>query len=443
MDRDEVRSRIFGKIDEQAEALHGVYGEIYRHPELGYQERFATDFMADKLEALGLAVEKDIAVTGCRAVSARKKPGPTIAVMGELDALFCPDHPDSDKDGVIHACGHNIQLAAMYGAALGLRASGILDELDGNVQFIAVPAEEFIQLEYRSRLIEEGKIRFFGGKQELIRRGLLDDVDMVMMIHSIDLSAANKRVVVNPQGNGFIGKRIRFIGRESHAGAAPDKGVNALNAAVLAINNIHAQRETFPESERVRVHPIITKGGDVVNIVPADVRMESYVRARTLGGIVDANKKVNRSLRAAAIAMGAQVRITEIPGYMPLLPSKELGEIFARNLMENMEESLIQDSLEIGGSFDIGDLSHIMPVLHPLFGGVKGALHTREFSLVDPDLAYVLPAKLMAMTVYDLLSGGADLAKRVLSGFKPAMTKAQYLAFQDDVSKEIVEGEVP
>lgn len=443
MNRDEIHQRIFGTIDTKSEAIHEVYREIYRHPELGYQERFATDYMAGKLEALGLKVEKDIAVTGCRAVSAKKRPGPTIAVMGELDALFCPDHPDSDKDGVIHACGHNIQLAAMYGAALGLCASGILDELDGNVQFIAVPAEEFIQLEYRSKLIEEGKIRFFGGKQEMLYRGLLDDVDIVMMIHAIDLSASEKRVVVNPQGNGFIGKRIQFIGRESHAGAAPDKGVNALNAAVLAMNNIHAQRETFPESERVRVHPIITKGGDVVNIVPADVRMESYVRARTLEGIVDANKKVNRSIRAAAIAMGAQVRITEIPGYMPLLPSKELGEIFSRNLKENMEESRIQDGLEIGGSFDIGDLSHVMPVLHPLFGGVKGALHTREFALVDADLAYVMPAKMMAMTVYDLLTGGAAVAKRVVSGFKPAMTKAQYLAFQDEISKEIVEGDAP
>ena len=259
MNRDEIHQRIFGTIDTKSEAIHEVYREIYRHPELGYQERFATDYMAGKLEALGLKVEKDIAVTGCRAESAKKRPGPTIAVMGELDALFCPDHPDSDKDGVIHACGHNIQLAAMYGAALGLCASGILDELDGNVQFIAVPAEEFIQLEYRSKLIEEGKIRFFGGKQEMLYRGLLDDVDIVMMIHAIDLSASEKRVVVNPQGNGFIGKRIQFIGRESHAGAAPDKGVNALNAAVLAMNNIHAQRETFPESERVRVHPIITK----------------------------------------------------------------------------------------------------------------------------------------------------------------------------------------
>jgi metal-dependent amidase/aminoacylase/carboxypeptidase family protein len=128
---------------------------------------------------------------------------------------------------------------------------------------------------------------------------------------------------------------------------------------------------------------------------------------------------------------------------MPLLPSKELGEIFSRNLKENMEESHIQDSLEIGGSFDIGDLSHVMPVLHPLFGGVKGALHTREFSLVDADLAYVLPAKLMAMTAYDLLSNGAAAAKEVISCFKPAMTKAQYLAFQDEISKEIVEGDAP
>ena len=100
---------------------------------------------------------------------------------------------------------------------------------------------------------------------------------------------------------------------------------------MLAINNIHAQRETFSDSERIRVHPIITKGGDIVNVVPADVRMETYVRGRTIDGLLDANKKVDRAISAGAMAVGAEVSIKDIPGYLPLLQNIELDGIFREN----------------------------------------------------------------------------------------------------------------
>lgn len=236
----------------------------------------------------------------------------------------------------------------------------------------------------------------------------------------------------------FWVKKIQFIGSESHAGAAPEKGINALNAAVLAINNIHAQRETFMEKDRIRVHPILTKGGDIVNAVPADVRMEAYVRGRTLTGILDANHKVNRSLKAGAMAVGATLKINEIPGYLPLLTHQPLDELCHQNAATLIAPEQVAVGGELGGSFDFGDLSHLMPTLHPFIGGVTGELHTREFKVVDKELAYLLPAKLIALTLIDLLYDDARQAREILNNFTPSMTKSEYLKLQQGLSKEIV-----
>ena len=191
--------------------------------------------------------------------------------------------------------------------------------------------------------------------------------------------------------------------------------------------------------DTIRVHPILTKGGDIVNIVPSDVQMETYVRGRTLEGIQDANEKVNRSLIHGAKAVGAKIRIEEIPGYFPLIDYKPLADVFYENAKEHMREEEILWDFQLGGSFDIGDLSHIMPVLHPLVGGITGALHTREFSLTDGDLAYIIPAKIMAKTIIDLLDQEGEKAKTILKETKPPMTKDEYLATQRKNARVIEE----
>jgi len=437
LSKDQMKKEICRVIDENRERIISLAEELYRNPELGYKEVFATKKVVEQFHHLNLEVQDEIAITGCSGKISEGKGGPNIVVMGELDSVICQEHPHANQEGAIHACGHNNQIAAMVGSAIGLIKSDAYKELDGRVTFMAVPAEEFIELNYRSKLMEEGKIKYMGGKQELIHRGYFDDADIAMMIHSLDTSSSGKKVMIGSSGNGFIGKRIQFLGKESHAGGAPEKGVNALNAAMLAINNIHAQRETFADDDHIRVHPIITKGGDIVNIVPADVRMESYVRGRNIEGIEDANKKVNRSLIAGAIAVGAKVNITEIPGYFPLLAYNPLDEIFYNNAKEFVAEEEIQRGGELGGSFDMGDLSHIMPTLHPFVGGVKGDLHTREFRLENAELAYIIPAKIMAMTIVDLLYDGAEEAKKIIKNCKPPMSKDEYLKFQEEKSKTI------
>lgn len=436
----ELKEKVIKAIDDNKELIIKASRDIYSTPEYGYKEFKSTETTVKFLKDLGLEVEENIAVTGCKAVMKGGKPGPNLAILGELDAISCATHEDAVETGAVHACGHSNQMAGMLGAALGLAKSGILGELSGDISIMATPAEEFVELEYRSKLREEGKLTYFGGKQELIKKGYFDDIDMAMMFHSLDMDG--KDALIGPVSNGFIGKQVKFIGKESHAGSAPEDGINALNAAMLAMNNIHAQRETFKDADRVRVHPIITKGGDIVNSVPDDVQMESYVRSRTIEGMIDANHKVDRALKAGAMALGAKVEITNIPGYLPILKYPELDEIFKENLLfMGISEDKIIEGGDFTGSFDLGDVSHIMPTIHPMIGGVKGDLHTRDFEIVDEYKAYIMPAKAMALTVIDLLYNDAVKAKDILDNFTPTMTKEEYLKFMESVDNiEVFEG---
>lgn len=436
MNKDKLKELACQAIDDHIEKIYDFAVDIYNNPELGYKEFRTTQKVADFMESLGLEVEKDLAITGCRA-RVGKKEGPRVCLMGELDSVITPDHEDAFEDGACHTCGHNNQLAAMLGGALGIMASGVIDHLDGSIDFLAVPAEEFIELDYRAALIEEGKISYAGGKQELFARGYFDDVDISMIMHSQDSSPGTK-AGLDTTSNGFIGKKVKFIGREAHSGATPHLGINALNAANLALANINAQRETFEDKDHIRVHPIITKGGDIVNVVPADVRMETYVRGASIEAIDLANKKVNRSLKAGAMAVGAQVEIQEIPGYLPLKQSPELSDVFKENLTSFIKEEEISRGGSMAGSTDFGDLTHVMPGIHPNIGGVMGALHTREYRVTDWNLAYIVPAKVFAMTLIDLLYDGGKKAREVIEAFEPTMSKEEYLAYlKENSSKKL------
>ena len=213
--------------------------------------------------------------------------------MGELDCIMCDSHPDAAEGGMVHACGHNVQLANMYGAAIGILTSGVMEHLGGAADFIAIPAEECVDYEYRNRLMSQGTIHYLGGKQELMYRGGLDDTDMVLQCHMMEMDPG-KCCILDTKGNGFISKTVHFLGKAAHAGFAPEQGINALNMAELAMNNIHALRETFRDEDKVRVSIVIKEGGGLVNVVPERVTMEIMVRAFTIDAMEDASHKVNR-----------------------------------------------------------------------------------------------------------------------------------------------------
>jgi len=234
---------------------------------------------------------------------------------------------------------------------------------------------------------------------------------------------------VGGSNNGFIGKLVNYIGKEAHAGGAPDKGINALNAAMLGLMGIHANRETFREEDTIRVHPIITKGGEIVNNVPADVKLESYVRGKTVDAIKDANRKVNNALRAGAMAVGAEVEIVDRPGYMPYTRDPNLEKVLVAACEELVGKDQMKERGHSTGSTDMGDYSCIMPTTSIGMSGTEGQGHSRHLKIVDPVKQYIWPAKALAVTVVDLLYDGAKEAKQVIESFTPTIERHEYVEF--------------
>ena len=429
--KEELKKRVCEAIDRQRQRLVSLGEAIMDEPELGFKEVATARRVKEVMAEVGFPHQEGLALTGVKGVLRGAGPGPRVALMGELDALIVPGHPRADsKTGAAHACGHNAQIAGLMGAALGLAAAEASAHLAGDVVFFAVPAEEYVEIEYRLGLVKEGKTVFLAGKPELIRLGHFDDIDMAVMIHSSSPSWADGAIGVAASSNGFLAKSIRFIGKGAHAGGAPERGINALNAANLALSAINAQRETFRDQDCVRVHPIITKGGDLVNIVPAEVRLETYVRAKTSEAMTDAAHKVDRSLKGAAMAMGCRVEIETVPGYLPLNNDADLARLFKVNAESLFEGEKSREFPHSGGSTDAGDLSQIMPVLHPAMTGASGSAHGTDWLITDPDSAYLAPAKTLAMMAIDLLYGDAAEARRIKEKSKPAMTREAYLELQ-------------
>lgn len=423
-----LKAELGGVLDGCAAEL-GAFGEdVFDHAELGFREERTAARVADGLRRLGLTVREGLGLTGVRAELQGSSAGPTVVVLGELDGLPIAEHPRADtKTGVVHACGHNAQLTHLLGVATALVEARAANTIAGKVVFIAVPAEEYVDLEWRLEQAHQGKIEFLGGKAELLRLGELDDVDMAILVHATG-SEQDRQLSLRMSANGLVAKRARFIGKASHAGAAPERGINALNAATLALHAIHLQRETFRDDDHIRVHPIVTHGGSTINVVPADVRLETFVRGASYEAITDAAAKVDRALHAGALAVGAQVEIETLPGYLPLIVNPDMGALFKRNAVALAGDDGWAEAGPIAASTDAGDLSHVMPMLHPSHGGCRGTNHAADFEISDPYVAYVQPAKAIAHTIVDLLADDAREARRILSAYRAPMSRPQYLA---------------
>lgn len=427
MSAEELKKRVRKAIRKRAKEITQIGNEIFKHPELGFKEIETAKLVQHTFKDLGLQYDAEVAITGVIAKLEGNAKGPTISVMGELDSVLCYNHPYADKTtGAVHACGHNAQIAAMLGVAMGFVDAKIMSKLSGTVSFMAVPAEEYVEIEYRLRLRDEGKLKFLGGKQEFIRLGKMNSVDMTVKHHTGG-GKLQRKVEISGTNNGFVGKAIRYVGKEAHAGGAPDKGINALNAAMLGMMGIHTLRETFKDNDHIRVHPIITRGGDLVNIIPADVRIETYVRGKTTDAILKASKKVNRALKGGASTVGAKVEIQEIPGYLPLKNEPEMSKIFGENAKRILGKAGVKQGEHKSGSTDTGDLSAIMPAIEPTIYGATGTGHGSNYKIADKEMCYIIPAELMAMTVIDLLWDDAASVRRIVKAFKPEIKKREYV----------------
>lgn len=418
-------------VDKYRELILEAERHIWKTPETGYKEFKTSAYMVEQFEKLGYELIYAEGITGFYTVIDTGKEGPEVLILGELDAIICPEHKDADPvTGAVHSCGHHAQCAALLGIAAALREKEILDTLSGRIRLCAVPAEELLEIEYRTELKNKGIIKYLGGKSEFLSRGYFDGVDIAFMVHT------GKQFCVRDGSVGCIAKQIIYKGRAAHAGSAPQAGINALYAASAGLNAINAIRETFVEADLIRVHPIMTYGGGMVNAIPERAILESYVRGKSFDAILKENQKVNRALVGAALSLGANVEIIDNPGYSPLTNSPDMIAVTNEALTWVLPEEEFKYNRVWGtGSSDMGDLSAIMPVVHPYAAGAIGLSHGNNYEIANPEDACVKSAKWQLAMLYLLLGNEAERAKEVMQNFKPQFSsKEEFLAYQDAIS---------
>ena len=400
-------------VEKHRELIFNTLDYIWKHPETGYKEFKTSKYMEDTFERLGYEITRAEGITGFYTVLDTGRPGPEVLILGELDSIICPAHPESDPvTGAVHSCGHHAQCAALVGIAAALKEPGILDELSGRIRLCAVPAEELLEIEYRSELKKRGRIKYFGGKSEFMWRGYFDGVDLAFMVHTGTGFSSQLGSV------GCIAKNITYKGVAAHAGGSPWNGRNALYAANCGLNAVNAIRETFKEPDIIRVHPIITHGGDMVNAIPETVRLESYIRGSSFEAILAANKKVNQAFCGAALSIGTNIEIVDIPGYAPLVNDDHMIDV-AKEAVEILGITFTKNMTMSSGSTDMGDLSGLMPVVHPHAAGAVGRSHGSDYYIADREAATVSSAKMQVAMLHLLLENGAERAKRIVAEFQP------------------------
>ena len=369
-----IKQQVCLDIDNRAADLISISHEIHAHPELNYEEKFAhdrlTQYIADsKIKVDRGAFELETAFDA----SVRGGSGPTVAVLCEYDAL----------PGIGHACGHNIIAAAGLGAGVAL--SAVAEVCGGNLRLMGTPAEEG-----------------GGGKIEMARKGAFNNIDAAMMIHPSDQDLARMNAIAIQQ------LFVRYQGLAAHAAVSPDKGKNALDAAVLGYMNVAAMRQHIRPTERM--HGIFTKAGEKPNIVPREAEMDWYVRSDTIETLQPLKARIAKCLEAGAMAADCTVSFdwqkntyADLVDNLPLLTSYVLNSA-------QMGRDLTTDFLPGtgGGSTDMGNLSYLVPSIHPMLQvAPRGvSLHSAQFAEFtaskEADKAVLDGAKIMAMTAIDM-----------------------------------------
>ncbi|GLX70502.1 M20 family metallopeptidase [Paenibacillus glycanilyticus] len=370
--KQEAKSKIVQAVDARDGQLRELSINIHSNPELSFHEHKAQQWLTEPLEAAGFAVEKGISnlPTSFRATWEGTAGGPTIALLAEYDAL----------PGLGHGCGHNLIGTAAVGAALALKDA--YPELPGKIVVLGTPAEE------------EG-----GGKIIMCNDGVFDDVDAAMMVHP-----QNKTMVLRG-ALACVDVTFTFHGRQAHASSSPEKGISALDALVNAYVAINSLRQFMKED--VRIHGIITKGGDAPNVVPELTEMVFILRASTVTELEIVREKVYRAVRCSAEGVGATVDIAEGLIYAERNNNKALAGLFAHNLEQELGIEVVDPPQKGGvGSSDIGNVSQMTAAIHPYIRLGDATTHTPEFAALAGSEAGMIElncaAKALAMTAYDL-----------------------------------------
>ena len=375
MELAEAKLQVTNTINSLQGELWQIVSRLYETPEVAFKEYQSSALLADYLSEAGFEVEKGTGglETAFQAVMKKHGSEPTIAFLAEYDAL----------PGLGHACGHNLIAAAAVGA--GVSVAPVLNHLGGQIRVVGTPAEE------------NG-----GGKRILVDAGVFADIDAAMMFHP-----ASKNLVF--RGSlASMRLKLEFFGKTAHAAASPEEGVNALDAMILTFNNVNALRQHFEIKDRIA--GIITHGGDAANIIPGYTSAEFSVRGETEKRREEVLQKLLHCAEAAARATGCEIKYEARPGYTEIVPNPTIGNLFIDNMGTLGRDVVEPDPYERMGSTDMGNVSKVVPSIHPYLETVpkEVAGHTVEFAKVcmseSGKSAMLDAAKAMAMTAVDLLA---------------------------------------
>lgn len=419
-----LKEKIYQYINAEKAKYLQLGDTLFSCPELGYKEFKTKKHIVEFLKQEGVEVEAEYFETGFQISIGKGKPH--IALIAELDAIPVVNHPfASPVDQACHACGHSTQVVNMLLAFLSLRKSGLFsgEKETGTLTLFFTPAEEYIDLAYRETLIQEGKIKHIGGKINMIEAGLFDEVDVVLHLHAMGNPYAYG---YGSSLAGFKYKKFIFQGKAAHAGAAPFEGINALNAFTLFNAGLGMLRETF-ESPQLRVHGILTKGGESVNSVPAEVVYECYIRSMDFDVLQQTDKKLDTLATHCAKALGAEVQIQNRKGYLPLKPNRLLSEVVHQVLLNFVDEKdIIANEESIAGG-DIGDVSYLLPTIQFGYNGFSGRIHGADFEIKDKCKAYIEPAQIVVETVLKLVENH-QLVEEIKASHQ-GLSQTEYLEY--------------
>src|SRR5947208_12403182 len=370
----EIRQTILQGIDAAADQLIGLARRIHATPEIAFQELKASQWLSDTLESHRFAVQRGIAdlPTAFRAEVSGGPGGPSVAFLAEYDAL-----PE-----IGHACGHNLICTAALGAGIGLAA--VASKLAGKVLVLGTPAEEG-----------------GGGKVLMLQRGALAGIDAALMFHPADDPLSARSCLPSYRLN------VKFLGKAAHAAAAPYEGINALDGLVQMFVNIGLLRQQMRDD--ARVHGIITYGGAAPNIIPDRAEAAFSVRAADSAYAAAVLEKVINCGRAGAAATGATFEHERQKAYDAMNPNRPLADAFGRHLEELGWAVDLPPQRPRMGSTDMGDVSQVIPSVHPYLAIGKGIVgHSvgfREAALSEQGFqAMLTAAKAMALTGLDVMT---------------------------------------
>lgn len=406
LDRQTLKKTVTEYIDSHRADYLALGRDFYHHPELAFREEYTSQRILECLQQIGISNAAKIAHSGVTGSLSTGRPGQNYGIIAEIDALYLPDHPDADPtSGAAHVCGHHIQTTALVGVAKAMKESGVLDSLSGTVSFFACPAEEGnVPDELYEKLRREEGFQSSSGKQEMIARGCFKGVDGLLSTHAlINDDKVTQPALLSAGCDGFTRWIFDIWGKTAHPTMDPSKGVNALNGALLALHALQCVRESLALDDFSIIISSLDEVEQAPGAIPAHSRLRVTTKSKTPSILEEINRKVCAAVCGAAGSIGCQVEPEKIPGYQSFISDEAISSVYMANC-----QALTGVPVPVRPhgyySNDLGDVSKLVPTSQIVVGGFSGALHSERFHIDNEDMAYVLPAKMMACTLIDLLS---------------------------------------